>query len=84
MNFDLWKVRMVRMLTDGQSPDVIVESSFEYELPRDWSEMLENIDMIDEAYRDSVLVGIHQHCINEHAKSGFYPQGLISPKEDAQ
>ena len=84
MYFDLWKVRMVRMLTDGKSPDVIVESSFEYELPRDWSEMLENMDLIDEAYRDSVFAGIMQHCINEHAKSGFYPQELISPKEDAQ
>jgi len=80
MNFNLWKVRMVRQLTDKVSPDVIVESSFEYELPRDWSEMLENMDMVDEAYRDSIFAGIMQHCVNQHGKSGFYPQDLIAPK----
>ena len=80
MNFDLWKVRMVRKLTDRVSPDVIVESSFEYELPRDWSEMIENIDMVDEAYRDSVLHGVHQHCINQFGNSLFFPEELISPK----
>ena len=80
MSFELWKVKMVRMVTDGMSPDVIVESSFEYELPRDWSEMLENIDMVDESYRDSVFAGVMQHCVHEHGKSGFYPQDLIAPK----
>ena len=83
MNFESWKVRMVRMLTDGVSPDVIVESSFEYTLPTDWSEMLNGLDMVDEAYHQSVFAGIHQHCINEHGKSGFYPQDLIAPKEQA-
>lgn len=80
MNFNLWKVKMVRRLTNKVSPDVIVESCFEYELPRDWSEMLENIEMVDEAYRDSIFAGIMQHCVNEHGTSGFYPQDLIAPK----
>ena len=80
MNFDLWKVRMVRKLTDRVSPDVIVESSFEYELPRDWSDMLENIDMVDEAYRDSIFMGVHQHCVKEFGNAGFFPDNLISPK----
>lgn len=75
----MWKVKMVRLLTNGVSPDVIVESSFEHELPADWSEMLENLQMVDEAYHDSIFMGVHQHCINEHAKSGFYPAELISP-----
>lgn len=75
----IWKVKMVRLLTDGVSPDVIVESSFDYELPRDWSEMLDNIEMIDEAYRDSIFMGVRQHCQNEHAASGFCPQELIPP-----
>lgn len=79
MNLDLWKVRMVRQLTDKVSPDVIVESSFEYELPRDWSEMLESMEMVDEAYRDSIFAGVIKHCQKEHAASGFYPQELISP-----
>ena len=75
----MWKVKMVRYLTDKVSPDVIVQSSFNYELPRDWSEMLDNIDMVDEAYRDSVFMGVRKHCANEHATSGFYPQELIPP-----
>ena len=79
MNLDLWKVRMVRQLTDKVSPDVIVESSFDYELPHDWSEMLENMDVIDEPYRDSVFAGIMQHCAKEFGSSGFYPKDLISP-----
>ena len=79
MNLDLWKVRMVRHLTDKVSPDVIVESSFEYELPRDWSEMLESCVKVDEAYRDSVFAGIMQHCVKEFGSSGFYPKDLISP-----
>jgi len=79
MNFNSWKVKMVRWLTDGISPDVIVESSFEYELPRDWSDMLDNIDMVDETYRDSIFMGVHQHCQNEHAGSGFFVHDLIPP-----
>jgi len=75
----MWKVKMVRDLTDKVSPDVIVQSSFDYELPRDWCDMLDNIDMVDEAYRNSIFVGVKQHCANEHAASGFYPQELIPP-----
>lgn len=78
----MWKVKMVRLLTDGVSPDVIVESSFEHELPADWSEMLENLQMVDESYHDSVFAGVYQHCINEHADSGFYPAELISPNSE--
>lgn len=76
----MWKIKMVRQLTDKVSPDVIVESSFDYELPADWSNMLENIDMVDEAYRDSVFAGVMQHCVNEFGQSGFFPDNLISPK----
>jgi len=75
----MWKVKMVRMLTDKVSPDVIVESSFDYELPNDWSDMLDNIDMVDEAYRDSIFMGVRQHCANEHAASLFFPKELIPP-----
>ena len=76
----MWKIRMVRQLTDKVSPDVIVESSFDYELPRDWSEMLENLDMVDEPYRDSIFAGIMQHCVKKFGSSGFYPKDLIAPK----
>jgi len=80
MSFDLWKVRMVRKLTDRVSPDVIVESAFDYELPADWSDILDNLEMVDEAYRDSIFMGIHKHCVNEFGQAGFFPDNLISPK----
>lgn len=76
----MWKVRMVRQLTDKVSPDVIVESSFEYELPLDWHNMLEGWEHIDEPYRDSVLAGIHQHLQKEFGDCHFYPQELICPE----
>lgn len=80
MNSKLWKVRMIRKVTDRVSPDPIVESAFDYELPADWSDMIENIDMIDEAYRDSVFMGVHQHCVKEFGNAGFFPDNLIAPK----
>ena len=76
----MWKVKMVRRLTDGVSPDVTVLSSFEYELPADWSDMLDNLEMVDEAYHDSIFMGVHQHCIKEHGHAKFFPDNLISPK----
>ena len=75
----MWKIKMVRQLTDKASPNVIVESSFDYELPADWSAMLENIDMVEEPYRDSVFEGVIQYCMDEHAGAGFYPKDLIAP-----
>ena len=78
----MWKVKMVRKLTDRVSPDVIVESSFEHELPAGLSNMLDNIDMVDEPYRESVFMGVAQHCMDEYDKSGFYPAGLISPNSE--
>ena len=75
----MWKIKMVRQLTDKVSPEVIVESSFDYELPADWSAILDNVDMVEEPYRDSVFQGVIQHCIDEHADAGFYPKDLIAP-----
>ena len=70
---------MERWLTDGNSPDVTVVSSFEYELPADWGDMLNGFDHIDEEYRASVLEGIHKHLVKKFADSGFFAQELISP-----
>lgn len=70
---------MERWLTDGNSPDVTVVSSFEYELPADWGDMLNGFDHIDEEYRASVLEGIHKHLVKKFAESGFFAQELISP-----
>ena len=79
MNEKLWKVRMIRRLTDKVSPDVIVESVVEYELPRDYSHMLESFEYIDEPYKESVLAGIHKHLQKEFGDCHFYPEELISP-----
>ena len=79
MNEKLWKVKMVRQLTDKVSPDVIVESSFDYELPRDYSSMLESFDHIDDEYKGSVLEGVNRHLIKKFADSGFFARDIISP-----
>jgi len=79
MNEKLWKVKMERWLTDGKSPEIMVKSSFDYELPADYSSMLESFEHIDEEYRGSVLEGVHKHLIKKFAGSGFFAQELISP-----
>ena len=81
MNEKLWKVKMVRQLTDKVSPDVIVESSFDYELPADWGDMLNGISRreIDDEYRQSILSGVHHHLQKKFADSGFFAKELISP-----
>jgi hypothetical protein len=70
---------MERWLTDGDSPEIKLKSGFDYELPDDYSEMLNNLNMIDEAYQESIFHGINQHCYEQHAGSGFYPISLIPP-----
>ena len=70
---------MIRQLTNKVSPDVICESSFEYELPADYSSMLESFDHVDDVYKGSVLEGVNRHLIKKFGNSGFYPQELISP-----
>ena len=79
MNEKMWKVKMIRQLTNKVSPDVICESSFEYELPADYSSMLESFDHVDDVYKGSVLEGVNRHLIKKFGNSGFYPQELISP-----
>ena len=70
---------MVRQLTNKVSPDVICESSFDYELPRDYSSMLESFEHVDEEYRGSILEGVNRHLIKKFADSGFFAKELISP-----
>ena len=79
MSDNRWKVKMERWLTDGKSPDIIVKSSFEYELPADWGDMLNGIDQVDEEYQHSILHGVHTHLQKKFGNSGFYAQELISP-----
>lgn len=80
MNEKLWKVRMIRRLTDKVSPDVIVESVIEYELPSDYSDMLESFEYIDEPYKQSVVATIHKHLQKEFGDCHFYPEELICPE----
>ena len=70
---------MVRQLTNKVSPDVICESSFDYELPADYSSMLESFEHIDDEFKGSVLDGVNKHLIKKFAKSGFFAKELISP-----
>lgn len=79
MSDNRWKVKMERWLTDGKSPDIIVKSSFDYELPADWGDMLNGIDQVDEEYQQSILHGVHTHLQKKFGNSGFYAQELISP-----
>ena len=77
MNDNRWKVKMVRKLTNKVSPDVICESSFEYELPADYGDMLSGWDHIDDEYKDSVFAGIQQHLQKKFAADGFFGLDLI-------
>ena len=70
---------MVRQLTNKVSPDIICESSFDYELPRDYSSMLESFNHIDDEYKGSVLEGVNRHLIKKFADSGFFARDIISP-----
>jgi hypothetical protein len=79
MNEKLWKVKMVRLLTDKVSPDVICESSFDYELPADYSSMLESFDHVEDVFKGSILEGVNRHLTRKFADSGFFPKELISP-----
>ena len=79
-----WKVEMERCLTDGVKPDITVKSSFTYELPRDWSEMLDSFDEIDDPYQDAVLSGVAQHLQKQFAKDGFFPGKLIPPMTESE
>ncbi len=79
MSDNRWKVRMERWLTDGKSPEIMVKSSFDYELPADYSSMLESFEHIDEEYRGSILEGVNRHLIKKFADSGFFAKELISP-----
>ena len=80
MNDNRWKVKMVRQLTNKVSPDVICESSFEYELPADWGDMLNGFDHIDEEYRQSILSGIHLHLQKSLLNLDFLPKNLYRHK----
>lgn len=79
MQDNRWKVKMVRLLTDKVSPDVICESTFTYELPAEWSVILNGIDHIDEELHQSIYESIQQHLFKKFGDSLFFGQELIEP-----
>jgi len=81
MRDNRWKVKMVRRLTDKVSPDVICESTFTYELPADYGDMLNGIDEVDEVYQDSIFNGIQRHLIKKFGDSLFFGLELIEPSK---
>lgn len=72
---------MVRQLTNKVSPDIICESTFTYELPADYSDMLDSIDHIDEVLHQSVFESIQRHLIKKFGDSLFFGLDLIAPTE---
>ena len=82
MNDNRWKVKMVRRLTNKVSPDVICESTFTYELPADYGDMLNGIDHIDEELHQSIYESIHQHLFKKFGDSLFFGLDLVPPYED--
>ena len=78
----MWKIRMVRDLTDKVTPDVKVRSVVNYDLPSDICNMLDSIDMVDPAYTDSIFATVLQHCFEEFVDTGFMPHSLIPPGGD--
>ena len=80
----LWKIKMVRRLTDKVSPDVIVQSSFEYELPAFYSDMLDHITDLTEESGAAVYVGIQKHREKKFAKDGFFGEELLYPQGETE
>jgi len=73
---------MVRQLTNKVSPDVICESTFTYELPADYGDMLNGLDSIDEELHQSIFESIQQHLFKKFGKSLFFGLDLIPPYEE--
>ena len=73
---------MVRQLTNKVSPDVICESTFTYELPADYGDMLNGLDSIDETLHQSVFESIQRHLIKKFGDSLFFGLDLIPPYEE--
>jgi hypothetical protein len=72
-----WHVRMERWLTDKVTPEIKIKSSFNYRLPDDYADLLNGIEQIDEAYRDSVFASINQHLDKKFGSDNFFPQELL-------
>ena len=71
----MWKIRMERWLLGGE-----IKSEFDYELPQDFCNMLDSLDMIGRpAYTDSVFATITQHCEIKFAGSRFVATTLMPP-----
>ena len=78
------KIRMMRKLTDKVSPTVICESLLEYELPKEFQEMMVECDqmMMDEdpeaeLYIQHIFSQVNEHVNQLFADSGFFPIGLV-------
>ena len=78
------KIRMMRKLTDKVSPTVICESLLEYELPKEFQEMMIECDqmMMDEdpeaeVYIQHIFSQVNEHVNELFADSGFFPIGLV-------
>ena len=74
MNEQLWTVRMLRKIGE-------IESSFIYKVPADYSDILNNWDQIDDAYKQSVMQALSSHILEKFETAGFLPQDIKPPGE---
>ena len=72
MDKRIWKVEMKRKVGE-------VESVLLYELPADWSDLLDGMDECDEEHVQSIFAGVLQHLKKNFGNTGFQPYELIEP-----
>ena len=71
------RVKMVRKLTNKETPDVVCESSFLYRLPQDLIDLVNDADEENEIYAEYCFVEINKHLTSEFAGAGFFPERLV-------
>ena len=72
-----WQVKMTRNL-DG------IKSTITVDLPQDYSEMLTNLEKVDEAYHHSIFQGVAQHISSTYANAGWISEELICDIEQPE
>jgi hypothetical protein len=69
-----WNIKLVRNING-------IESSMNIELPEDYSDMLTNLDKVDEAYHQSVFAGVFQHVNSNYGNAGWHGKELFIDAE---
>ena len=70
-------VKMVRKLTNKETPDVLCESSFVYSLPVELVALVNDAEMESPEYAEYCFVEINKHLMDEFGGTGFFPERLV-------